>query len=252
MIPAVRLEFFKSRRRGLLLTVLALFGFEIAWMFMAFRNPTAQEIQQGWKGLLYQMPTLNTIFFPIAAAIVASRLADLEHKGETWKLLETIQDAKDIFMGKFLCGAWYVLLSIILETGAMLLCGKLLAYDGSPDLEKYMLFLVFQFVTALEIFALQLILSSLIRNQMIPLCIGCGGCFIGLLLLFVPLKAAQYILPWGHSSLLYIVYLVYWNADQRTMLLAYNPIHWAAFVVAICELVVFLWIGCKLFHQKEV
>lgn len=252
MISAVRLEFFKSKRRGLLLTVLAIFGFEISWMLMAFRNPTVEEIQQGWMDLLYQMPTLNTIFFPIAAAIIASRLADLEHKGETWKLLETIQKASTIFIAKFLCGAWYILLSILLEIGSMLICGKLLAYAGEPALEKYALFLLFQLVTTLEIFALQLILSSLIRNQMIPLCIGCGGCFIGLFLLFVPLKVAQYLLPWGHSSLLYTVYLAYWNPDSRTMLLAYNPINWVAFVVTICELLVLLRTGCKLFDQKEV
>ena len=134
----------------------------------------------------------------------------------------------------------------------MLLCGKILGYAGSPDLEKYALFLLFQLVNTLEIFALQLILSSMLRNQMIPLCVGCGGCFIGLILMFGPLKIAQYILPWGHSSLLYVVYLVDWDPDLRTMQLAYNPVNWTAFAVVVCELFVLLWVGCKLFARREV
>ena len=91
MRTALRLEFLKSKRRGLMLTTLLLVGFEVLWIYMAFRNPSANEIQIGWMELLYQVPALNSIILPVTAAVIASRLADVEHKGETWKLLETIQ-----------------------------------------------------------------------------------------------------------------------------------------------------------------
>lgn len=252
MRTALRLEFFKSRRRGVLLTALLLVGFEAAWIYLAFRNPSANEIEIGWMELMYQVPALNSIIFPIAAAIIASRLSDVEHKGGTWRLLETIQRPEQLFYAKLLCGAWYLLLSTVLLTGCMLVCGTLLGYAGAPDIGKFELFLLFQFAAALEILAVQLTLSALIRNQMIPLCIGCGGAFIGLLLMFVPLKFMQYLLPWGHASLLYLVYMVHWDRDTRVMELAYLPINWSAFMLTVGAMLVWSFVGGRLLARKEV
>lgn len=252
MITSLRLEFLKSKRRGLMPMVLALIGVEIVWMYLAFRDPSANEISIGWMELLYQVPSLNSIIFPIAVAVLASRLADVEHKGDTWKLLGTVQPAKLLFTAKFLCGSWYIFVIDLMMTVSMLLCGALIGYDGTPDLQKYILFFVFQLVICLEILAFQLILSLLIRNQMIPLCIGCGGSFIGLLLMFVPVKAAQYLLPWGHASLLYLVYMVSWNKDTRILELAYTSVNWTAFAVAVLGIVCLVWAGRALLTKREV
>ncbi len=167
---AFRLEFYKSRRRGLLLTVLLIVGFEALWIYYAWRDPSLNEIEIGWMDLLYQLPTPKRLFF-----------------------------------AKFLCGAVYLLLALVLLVGAMLLCGHVLNFAGTPPIQKFVLFFLFQLVAVLEIFAVQLLLSTQIRNQMIPLCLGCGGSFIGLMLLFVPVKPLQLLLPWGHTSLLFLV-----------------------------------------------
>lgn len=252
MSIALQLEFLKNKHRGLLLTILALVVVEAAWMYIAFRNPTAHELEIGWMDMLYQLPTLNSIIFPLSAAIIASRLADVEHKGDTWKLLGTVQDVRSLFIAKFLCGAWYILISIALLTMAMLSYGLILHYHGQPNLQKYLLFFAFQVLIALEILALQLSLSLLIRNQLIPLCIGCGGAFIGLLLLFVPFKPAQYLLPWGHASLLFIVYMVSWDPESRLLKLAYSSINWFGIAAAVLELIVFIWAGRVLLAKREV
>ncbi|MBS5144593.1 MAG: ABC transporter permease [Butyricicoccus pullicaecorum] len=252
MMTALRLEFLKSRRRGLMLTTLMLVGFEVLWIYMAFRNPSANEIQIGWMELLYQVPALNSIIFPVTAAVIASRLSDVEHRGETWKMLETMQRAECLFHAKFLCGAWYLLLSTALLTGCMLVCGKVLGYAGEPDIEKFVLFFIFQLFGALEIFAVQLTLSVLVRNQMISLCIGCGGAFIGLLLMFVPLKFLQYLLPWGHASLLYLVYMVHWDPDMRILELAYLQINWIAFALTVGAVLLWNFTGGRLLARKEV
>lgn len=252
MMTALQLEFFKSRRRGLMLTTLLLVGFEVLWIYMAFRNPSANEIQIGWKELLYQVPALNSIIFPVVAAVIASRLADVEHKGETWKLLETIQRAECLFHAKFLCGAWYLLCSTAFLTGCMLVCGKVLGFAGEPDIGKFVLFFIFQLFSALEIFAVQLTLSVLVRNQMISLCIGCGGAFIGLLLLFVPLRFLQYLLPWGHASLLYLVYMVNWDPDMRILELAYLRVNWTAFALTVGAVLLWNLVGGRLLARKEV
>lgn len=249
---ALRLEFFKTRRRGLLLTTMMFTGFEVVWIYLAFRNPSANEIQIGWMQLLYQVPAINSTIFPVLTAIIASRLSDVEHKGGTWKLLETIQRPEQIFYAKILCGAWHLLLSIVLLIGCMLVCGKLLGYAGAPDIGKFTLFFFFQFAAALEILAVQLTLSARIQNQMISLSIGCGGAFVGLLLLFVPLKLLQYVLPWGHASLLYLVYMVYWDPGTRIMELAYLPINWAAFLMTVGAICLWSFAGGRLLAGKEV
>lgn len=252
MMTAIRLEFFKTKRRKLWLTLLAFIGLELAWIYVAFRNPSATDMAIGWMELLYQVPSLNSILFPILAAVMASRLADLEHKRDTWKLLGTMQSPSMLFLSKFLCGGWYMLLSIFFVTISMLIFGYLFHYEGAPALDKYFIFFLFQLLTALEILAVQLILSSYIRNQMIPFCVGCGGAFLGLFLLFVPVKILQYVLPWGHASLLFLVYLVDWNPDTRIMHLAYVPINFIAIAVAIGELIMLLLLGSSLLNKREV
>lgn len=102
MISAIRLEFFKTKRKKIWLTLLAFVGLELAWIYVAFRNPSASEIEIGWMELLYQVPSLNSILFPVLAAVMASRLADLEHKGDTWKLLGTMQSPRMLFLSKFI------------------------------------------------------------------------------------------------------------------------------------------------------
>ncbi len=252
MRTALRLEFFKGKRRGLLLTTLMMVGFEIVWIYMAFRNPSQNELKIGWMELLYQVPALNSIVFPITAAIIASRLADIEHKGGTWKLLETVQRPQTLFYAKFLCGGWYLLLSVAMLTGSMLICGYKLGYAGAPDKVKFLLFFLFQLVSGLEIFAAQLMLSALIHNQMISLSIGCGGAFIGLLLMFVPLKPLQYGLPWGHASLLYLVRMVHWDAKTRILELAYLEVNWAGFALTVGAILLWIAIGGRMLARKEV
>lgn len=252
MRTAFQLEFYKSRRRGLLPTVLLIVGLEVLWMYYAWHDPSPNEIEIGWIDLLYQMPSLNSIIFPVLAAILASRIADLEHKGGTWKLLETVEPPKQLFYAKFLCGAVYLLLATVLLTVCMLLCGHVLGFAGVPATEKFTLFFLFQLVASLEIFAVQLLLSTQIRNQMIPLCLGCGGSFIGLMLLFVPVKFLQFLLPWGHTSLLFLVYMTDWDPGTRILKLAYTPVPWAGFMITVGCLMVWVWLGGRLLDRKEV
>ena len=252
MRTAFRLEFYKSRRRGLLLTVLLIVGFEALWMYYAWHDPSPNEIEIGWMDLLYQLPSLNSIIFPILAAILASRLADLEHKGSTWKLLETVELPNRLFYAKFLCGAVYLMFALLLLMGGMLTCGYVLNFAGVPPTEKLILFFLFQLVTALEIFAVQLLFSTQIRNQMIPLCLGCGGSFVGLMLLFVPIKPLQILLPWGHTSLLFLVYMMDWDPNTRILKLAYTSVPWPGFVLALGCMAVLVWLGGHLLDRKEV
>lgn len=129
-MTALRLEFFKTKRRGLWMIVGALILCEMAWLLWAFRNPDAEDLRLGWMLLLYNIPLLNGIIFPLIAAVLASRLADLEHKSGSLKLLETVQSPRALFTAKYLCGAAYVLAVNLIESAVLLGMGAFYGFKG--------------------------------------------------------------------------------------------------------------------------
>ena len=70
---------------------------------------------EGYFNLLFQLPLLNTIFLPLILAVMASRICDAENKGNTYKLLCTMQEKKKIFDAKLLLGGIYILFLTLLE-----------------------------------------------------------------------------------------------------------------------------------------
>lgn len=90
MIRYLSLEFYKIRRRGVFLTALLLCGVEGAWTAYSvqsyFEENGANLI---WNNLFTNLAMLHGLFLPLAIAVLSSRICDMEHKGDTWKLLGT-------------------------------------------------------------------------------------------------------------------------------------------------------------------
>ena len=83
----LKLEFFKSRRLHLFLieaVVLVLLMIYCPFDFSRMAKAT------GWIDALYTMPLMDALLFPVALAAIASRLCECEHKGSTFKLLDTM------------------------------------------------------------------------------------------------------------------------------------------------------------------
>ena len=109
LIHNLKLEFEKTKRRGMWLLLLALWLFQHA--YLSYGNARNTDIlSQGWLLLLYNMPVLNAIILPIFYAVLSSRLIDCEHKENTWKLIETLQSKTSIFLSKALTGLCYIVL----------------------------------------------------------------------------------------------------------------------------------------------
>ena len=85
----LRLEFQKIKRKKIGLTMAAFMGILFAWLFWATSNPTERELHQGWLAHLQTQPLLCAIMMPTIMSVLASRLADIEHKGNTYKQLKT-------------------------------------------------------------------------------------------------------------------------------------------------------------------
>ena len=102
----LRCEYQKSRGRWIFLTALAL---TVMAAVFALRGDYEGEnhlffMENGYLMYLYQLPMVNAIFFPLLGMVVASRLCDLEHKGDNLKLLCTLAEKGRIFDAKLLYG----------------------------------------------------------------------------------------------------------------------------------------------------
>ena len=80
------LEFYKIRRRGIFLTALFLCGAEGAWTaYSAQQYLEENGTHLVWNNLFTNLALLHGLFLPMAIAVLASRICDMEHKGDTWK-----------------------------------------------------------------------------------------------------------------------------------------------------------------------
>ena len=101
----LRLEFFKCRRRKILLVCAAVLAAELLWIVSSFFRQDAKDLVQGWMMMLYDLSLVDAIIMPISVATIASRNCELEHKGTTLKLLETMATPGRLYGAKLTWGA---------------------------------------------------------------------------------------------------------------------------------------------------
>lgn len=249
-MKAFLLEFRKTHRKKIWLIVILLLVTQLAWALWAFRNMSASDINQGWLISLYQFPMLNAIIMPIIAAVIASRLCDIEHKGNTLKLLKTLIPSGRLFDMKFLSGAFYMLITVVLQAAIIIVNGLIKGFEGGIPFKLIGYYLLSTFVVNLTILLLQQVLSLLFANQMISFTIGLIGSFAGLFLMFFPLNL-QRLIPWGYYGVLMSVGLD-WNRATKVSRYYLAPVHWSDFVLLIFIFIGIYVTGRTLFTRKEI
>lgn len=250
MNRALSTEFRKIRRRKVWLIVAALIFVQLLWAIWAFRDMDAHELSQGWMRCLYQFPLLNSIMMPVIAAVVASRLCDIEHKGQALKLLETVMPSGRLFGAKFLCGSCYMFATALLQVIVMVISGYVKGFEGNAPIDKLLYYLLFTTAVNMTILLLQQSLSLLIANQMIPLSAGLIGALAGLYLLFFPQTLEKFLI-WGYYGALMFVGM---DWDETTRIVTYYslPVNWSGFIALIVMFLVIYIIGRALFVRKEM
>ena len=83
----LKLEFFKCRRRKIVLVCAAVLAAELLWFGAYLARQGEADLRQGWMLLFYNLALVDAIVLPISVATLASRNCELEHKGATLKLL---------------------------------------------------------------------------------------------------------------------------------------------------------------------
>ena len=201
-MAAFRAELQKAHRRHDLALCLLIPGIVVLWVGgLAPADP--EELANGYSALLYSLPVIEAILMPVMMAVLASRLWDMEIKGNTTKLLYTLQSRRSLFAGKAVFGVLEVLLVTVLAVDAMLFFGEFL-------------------------------LMLWVGNPLPALCVGIVGALVGLFSAFMP-PLASYFVPFGYYIPLSAYEVANWDKATHTVTYGTRPFNWGllAFTLAL-------------------
>lgn len=246
----LQMEFKKNKRKKIGLTMCALMCIQFAWLFWATGNPSEKELLQGWLAHLQTQPLLCAIMMPTVMSVLASRLSDIEHKGNTYKQLKTLRTASALYRAKVLCGFLFIFFMTAADFLFLLFLGYKHGYVGNPDPRAYLFAFAFQIACCFSLYLLQLDLSMLFFNQMIPLVAGLCGSLLGVVLMY--LKTYSF-LPWG-GFLSSALVMMDWNPDTRIITYyyrEYSSIELFALAMIFVWIILFYTAGRILFAREE-
>ena len=87
MLREWKTEWMKLKRRKAGLLWLAFLGFTFLWIGWVVSDADAADLADGYRWMFSNLSLINTILLPTMLAMLASRLCDMEIKGNTLKLL---------------------------------------------------------------------------------------------------------------------------------------------------------------------
>jgi hypothetical protein len=249
-MKAVFIEFQKIRHRKNGLVIILCIGAQALWAFWAAGRMNEEMLKQGWMYFLYQFPVLNTIMMPIVVSVVASRICDIEHKGEMYKLLYTLLPGYKLFWAKFVCGSVFMAGASILQTGVIICLGSLKKFKGELPVQQMFMFFLVSTAINLTILLFQQVLSLYFTNQMIPLSVGLGGCFLGLFSLFFP-GNLKYFLIWGYYGAMSGVGMD-WNRETRITHFYETGMNFNGMLLLVIFFAGIYCLGYNLIKRKEI
>ena len=252
MVREWKTEWMKLRRRKAGLLLLAFLGFTFAWCAWILSDADAEDLTDGYRWIFSNLSIINTILLPTLLAMLASRLCDMEIKGNTLKLICTMERKGRLFDMKFLTGGLYLLLYIGAELLLLYAGGRIYGFGEPMQLRHVLYFLIQNVTVSLVIYLLQMMLSFRFENQIIPLAAGLFGSFIGLFSWFFPETSLfRWIFVWGHYSLLHFIGNSWDETTRITTFYDVEP-NWAALCLVLALLAGGYLAGRQLFVRKEI
>lgn len=243
-------ELKKIRRRHIGMLFAANLIIDFIWMLWPMNNSDFIYNQE-YDYLLLCLPLINAIFLPTILAAAASRLCDIELKGNTLRMLCTMEPRQSIFHTKLLIGTVYLLLFSLAQTAMIPILGALLSARQEIPTARIWLFCISTFGISLVLFLIQQSVSLLSANQLFPLFLGVGGSFVGVFTWFFPQLPLRYMLPWGYYCVVLTVNMYYDEATRDVTYYAtpFPTVFSLGFMVF--GLLVYI-IGKKLFMEREI
>lgn len=248
MIKNIKLEFFKIRHRKVYISVLSIMVVKFLWALFAQSHKPSNDFIKEWMRLIYNFSTVNYIVMPILVAIVASKIVDIEHKGNTFKLLNTFQGSRNLFNSKFICGITIILGAMFIETVSILFISLINGYGNIP-FSHFIYFLFYTTLINIVLLLIQIMLSFQFANQMIAFVVAISGSFLGLFSLFFGGILSKFIL-WGYYGFLSPVSLE-WDEVSKIATYHWNSIPILDLSVLAVLLIILYILGQRLFKLKE-
>ena len=249
-MKALFVEYRKQRHLFVWLIPLVFLAVLFLWGMAGQRNLSDYDLAQGYSYLLYQLPLLNCILMPTMLSVIASRICDMEVKGQTWKLLFTLQNKGSFYDWKFLTEFLYLLLFCLGQLGVLLLYGILYGYPEPLPAMLFLRHLAATLTAGCAVLTLQHILSLLSTNQIIPLLVGLAGSFLGLFSEFFPSALARFVL-WGYFGA-FVPYGIHWNKGTEEVLLIPREFPTGLFA-GFCVFTILFYLLCRhIFIRKEL
>lgn len=244
-------ELRKIRRRHMGLLFLAPLLLMFAWLAWILKGMDEAVLHQGYYLLLMNLPLMNAIIMPTVFAAACSRICDIEIKGNTFKMLCTMEPRQSIYYYKLLINTIYLLLFSLAETGMILLLGKLFSFQQALPVKQLGIFFLATFLVSLVIILMQQPLSLLSENQLFPLFFGVAGSFFGLFTWFFPKLPLRYLVPWGYYCVGSTINMYYEEAT-REVTYYLIPFPYLYFGLFLLFGVLIYFVGKAKFMKKEV
>ena len=170
---AIYAELKKSRHRH---NALVAVGISLAALLWATQTGgKSEDVSQGYSGLLYAIPIINTVIMPLGTAVLASRLWDLESKEKCCRILLTLQSRASLFFGKAAAALLQIFLMVAAESAGILALGKWAGYTDALDFGQFWWLAAATFTVNAMLFFLWLFLSVRFDNQVPTLAAGMVG-----------------------------------------------------------------------------
>lgn len=241
-------EWMKVRYRRIGLILLAFLGLIFLWMAWVVRDGHPEELADGYRWAVTNLAIMNTVFMPTMTAMLGSRLCDAELKGNTLKLLCTMERPGRLYDMKLLMGACYLFLYTVAELGLLVIFGKLFGFGQFLTARNFLYFWVENYLVSFAVLLLQQVLSFFFENQIFPLAAGLLGSFVGLFAWFLSGNVRRLFL-WSYYSLLAYIQSD-WNEETRIMSFHDTPLDWTALVTLIIVIILGYTAGKRLFVKR--
>ena len=205
------LELYKLKHRKVFLTFLVILGVELLFVFSNygnnnnFLNMISDPAAPAWEDLIIGPAAINGLFFPILAAVIASRICDMEHKGNTWKLLEcNNQNRKSVWFCKFTIVSALMMLAIFIQAFIIIAYGNSVGIVQPLPVRTLLGFVLGTAMITFVVVTIQVFFSLVCTNQLIPMSIGMIGALIGFISTLLP-PGIRNILIWGNYAELMVL-----------------------------------------------
>ena len=190
----------KLRTRYVWLVPVGFLVLLLLWTLASVRNFDDMDRAAGYQYFFYSMSIMNSIFMPVMLSVVASRLCDMEIKGNTMKLLYTLERPGRFYDIKYLFELKYLLVFSAGETLGLILLGKAMGFTEAIRPDMFAEHFIAMTAVGAVILSIQHVLSLISDNQILPLIVGLGGTFLGLFSMFFP-KEINMLIIWGYFSI---------------------------------------------------